>query len=539
MIGERLGKWAIFKELGRGGMGSVYLAQEEVTGRTAALKVLAADLAQDVGFLQRFQGEIETLSKLDHPSIVRFYEAGYENGLHFFAMEYVDGQSLEKVLNEQGRLNWPEVLDIALKVCSALRHVHDSGVIHRDIKPPNILRTADGVVKLTDFGIARIFASRHLTATGGVVGTAEFLSPEQAAGKPVTKRSDIYSLGVVLYMLLTGRAPFEGTSFLDLLHKHRYAQFDKPGRFVPEIPYEIDELVCELLEKEPDKRPPDCLVLARKIENIRRRLARKNNLTSLGGDEATIAENRVDRLPLDSRPGPATLMSRLVRNELDSQNQGGLISRMFNSAFVLVPLFVLCVGTIVYAFWPASAESLYNHGSQAMESSSNVRDWEHAWEEYFEPLNTRYPDHPYKEQVEAYRSKIDAKRSPFMSEPQRIYLQGEARLKDGDLAGAQKTWQNLLLVFGDDEKEKTWVVKAVKGLEKLDEEGKRKDRWQNVRPALEKAARLARENNRADAMKIWTAIQALYHDDPFAQDTILVEVKQAIEATQPGKRPGQ
>ena len=226
MIGERLGKWVIYKELGRGGMGHVYLAQEEVGGRRAALKVLAADLAKDVGFLQRFQGEIETLSKLDHPSIVRFYEAGFENGLHFFAMEYVDGQSLEKVLHEQGKLKWPEVLDIALKVCSALRHVHDSGVIHRDIKPPNIMITAEGDIKLADFGIARIFASRHLTATGGVVGTAEFLSPEQAAGKPVTKRSDIYSLGVVLYMLLTGRAPFEGTSFLDLLHKHRYAQFD-------------------------------------------------------------------------------------------------------------------------------------------------------------------------------------------------------------------------------------------------------------------------------------------------------------------------
>src|SRR5262249_51405168 len=114
----------------------------------------AADLAQDVGFLQRFQGEIETLHKLDHPGIVRFYESGYENGLYFFAMEYVDGQSLEKILRERGRLPWPEALEIAVKVCAALRHVHDSGVIHRDIKPPNILCTAAGEVKLTDFGIA-------------------------------------------------------------------------------------------------------------------------------------------------------------------------------------------------------------------------------------------------------------------------------------------------------------------------------------------------------------------------------------------------
>src|SRR5262245_40402252 len=205
MIGENLGKWRIFKELGRGGMGRVYLAQEEGTGRQAAVKVLAGELAQDVGFLQRFQREIETLSQLTHPNIVRFYESGCENGHYFYAMEYVDGQSLDETLAAHKRLPWREVLHIALQLCPALRHVHDHGVVHRDLKPSNIIRTAAGQVKLMDFGIAKIFASTHLTATGGVVGTAEFISPEQASGKPVTKRSDLYSLGVVMYTLLVGR----------------------------------------------------------------------------------------------------------------------------------------------------------------------------------------------------------------------------------------------------------------------------------------------------------------------------------------------
>ena len=208
MIGENLGKWRIFKELGRGGMGRVYLAQEEATGRQAALKVLAPELAQDVGFLQRFQREIETLSQLTHPNIVRFYESGFENGHYFYAMEYVDGQSLDEGLLAQKRMPWRDVLDIALQLCPALRHVHDHGVIHRDLKPSNIIRTAAGHVKLMDFGIAKIFAGSHLTATGGVVGTAEYISPEQASGKPVTKRSDLYSFGVVLYTLLVGRPPF-------------------------------------------------------------------------------------------------------------------------------------------------------------------------------------------------------------------------------------------------------------------------------------------------------------------------------------------
>src|SRR5262245_34570162 len=226
MIGDRLGKWVIFQELGRGGMGRVFRAHEEIGGREAAIKILAGELAQDVGFLQRFQREIDTLSALEHPGIVRFYESGFENGMYFYAMEYVDGQSLEDLLQQRGRFSWEEVLDITAQVCSALKHVHDHGIIHRDIKPPNLLRTADGKIKVTDFGIAKIFAGGQLTATGGVVGTAEYLSPEQAAGKPVTKKSDLYSLGVVLYSLLTGRLPFEGATFVDLLHKHRYAQFD-------------------------------------------------------------------------------------------------------------------------------------------------------------------------------------------------------------------------------------------------------------------------------------------------------------------------
>ncbi len=365
MIGARLGKWAIFKELGRGGMGHVYLAQEELTGRQAALKVLAAELAQEVGFLHRFQREITALSQLDHPGIVRFFESGFEDGHYFYAMEYIEGQSLDEILLAQGPLPWAEVLDIAVQICPALRHVHDHGIIHRDIKPPNIMRTPEGVIKLTDFGIAKIFASQHLTATGGVIGTAEFLSPEQAAGKPVTKRSDLYSLGVVFYTLLTGRTPFEGTTFLDLLHKHRYGQFDPPRRIVPAIPYEIDELVCQLLEKDPDKRPPDCQVLGRQLQSMRRKLERKSQPTAVGmAPDVTVVENK-DNFELSAQTGPATLMSQLVRAEVDRLNAANPLARLLNRVWVLVPLLVLCVGLIVWSFWPLDRDALLYARCQA------------------------------------------------------------------------------------------------------------------------------------------------------------------------------
>src|SRR5437588_3978265 len=160
-------------------------------------------------------------------------------------MEYVPGDNFEQLLLQHGRLPWKEVLDAALQICPALKHAHDRGIVHRDIKPPNLLRDPAGIIKLTDFGIAKVFAARHLTNTGGVVGTAEFLSPEQASGKQATKRSDLYSLGVVLYTMITGRTPFEGQGTADILHKHLYAQFDPPKKIVPEIPYELDEIVSQ------------------------------------------------------------------------------------------------------------------------------------------------------------------------------------------------------------------------------------------------------------------------------------------------------
>ena len=167
MIGSRLGNWILDRELGRGGMGCVYLAHDgERPERLAAVKVLAGELTSHAGSVHRFQREIEVLSRLDHPNIVHLYESGTYEGLLYYVMEYVEGNDFADLLEEQDRLAWTEVLDVAIQVCAALKHAHDHGVIHRDIKPSNLMRTADGVVKLTDFGIAHVFAGKHLTRPG-------------------------------------------------------------------------------------------------------------------------------------------------------------------------------------------------------------------------------------------------------------------------------------------------------------------------------------------------------------------------------------
>jgi serine/threonine-protein kinase len=476
MIGGRLGSWVIDKELGRGGMGRVFLAHDEATGKKSAIKVLAAELAQDAGFLHRFQREIAALSQLNHPNIVRFYEAGLQDNIYYYSMEFIEGRNFEELLYEQGRLPWKAVLDAALQICPALKHAHDRGIIHRDLKPPNLMRTADGVVKLGDFGIAKVFSSSQLTATGGIVGTAEYLSPEQAAGKPVTKRSDLYSLGVVLYTLLTGRTPFEGDSFVDLLHKHRYGQFDRPQKLVPEIPYELDEVVCQLLEKDPARRPADGLVLQRLLESVRRKLERKASPTMAGAkQEHTLADNQALVESGNGGEGPATLMSRLMRQELDRQNRGGPVKQFFNRPWVLVPLFLLSVGLIVWAFWSGEDD---------------------------------------KEQPGT-----DSRAATGPSEAERIYRAGLRHEKEGDLGAAQRDWEDVVRIFQGIEAEKTWVQKATDRLKELREQTNDR-RWVSVRAALERARKLRDQNKRDEADRIWNGIEERYGQDPSARAII-------------------
>lgn len=525
MIGKRLGRWVIEKEIGRGGMGRVYLAHNGTDKDPVAIKILGEELAQDPGFLERFQREITVLSQLDHPNIVRFIEAGNEGGIYFYAMEYIEGSSMDTLLESRGRLPWGEVLELGKQLCPALKHAHDHGIIHRDIKPHNLLRTADGTVKLTDFGIAKLFASPQITQTGGVVGTAEFLSPEQALGKPASRRSDLYSLGVVFYLLLTGRTPFKGESSADLLHKHVYARFDRPQQWVPEIPFELDEVICQLLEKAPDKRPGDALVLLRMLERVERKMRRKIDQTDV---PATHLATRVDNPKVRHRrkPGPATLMSRLVRDELEVEKRGSSLVQWLNRAVVLLPLFLLCISLIVWAFWPRrvpSAEEFFEKAKPLMESS-NPADWDVAWKEYLEPLDRSYADHPYRREIEEYRLKIESrtslkraldgmKRKGLRSDGQRLYDRGLRLLQEGEVDQARQVWQDLVTAFEGVSSQADSVRLAEDGLARIqDTVGNQGADDTVLREAMKQAAELRGQGKAKEADRIVEAINRLYRD---------------------------
>ena len=262
---EQMGPYRVLQTLGRGGMGVVYQGVHVETGEEVAVKVLAAAFTSHEGLRQRFEGEIETLRKLKHPHIVRLIGYGEEEGRLFYSMEYVNGPSLERELISGRRFNWCDTADIGISVCTALKHAHDRGIVHRDIKPANLLLDATGTVKLSDFGIARLFGQTRLTAAGNVLGTADYMAPEQADARPVGPLADLYSLGCVMYTLLAGRPPLIADSFVEMLRKQR-TEIPLPiRRYASDVPEEFEVILQELLAKDPTKRIRNATILARRL----------------------------------------------------------------------------------------------------------------------------------------------------------------------------------------------------------------------------------------------------------------------------------
>lgn len=272
---EELGPYRVERVLGHGGMGSVYASIHRKTGERTAIKVLSDALAADERFRERFHGEIETLKTLRHTNIVTLQGYGEEEGRLFFVMELVDGPSLDAELRAGRRFTWSETADIAVQVSSALKHAHDHGIIHRDLKPANLLMTADGTVKLTDFGIAKLFGTTGLTVAGSMIGTPDYMSPEQTEGKPVTPSSDLYSLGCVMYALMAGKPPFAGGSVTKVIDRVR---FDDPVAIrlvAPAVPEELDHIITELLKKKPEERIATPQLLSNRLQAMQHALSDK------------------------------------------------------------------------------------------------------------------------------------------------------------------------------------------------------------------------------------------------------------------------
>ena len=247
-------RYEIIKTIGEGGMANVYLANDTILERKVAIKVLRGDLSNDEKFIRRFKREALSVSNLSHPNIVEVYDVGEEEGNYYIVMEYIEGKTLKQLLQKRGALTLTEVIDIMSQLTDGLSHAHEAYIIHRDIKPQNIMIEDNGLVKITDFGIAMALNSTQLTQTNSVMGSVHYLPPEQANGKGSTVKSDIYSLGILMYELLTGSVPFKGDNAVEIALKHMKEKLPSIRKQNPTIPQSIENIVLKATAKNPKNR---------------------------------------------------------------------------------------------------------------------------------------------------------------------------------------------------------------------------------------------------------------------------------------------
>ncbi|MBQ4363103.1 MAG: Stk1 family PASTA domain-containing Ser/Thr kinase, partial [Oscillospiraceae bacterium] len=255
IIGKKLdGRYEITELIGVGGMADVYKANDVMENRTVAVKILKPEFSENEEFVRRFRNESKAIAVLSHPNIVKIYDVGFTDEIQFIVMEYIDGITLKELIEQQGVLRWKDALKFVVQILKALQHAHDKGIVHRDIKPQNIMLFPDGTIKVMDFGIARFSRIDGKTLSDKTIGSVHYISPEQAKGEMTDERSDIYSVGVMLYEMLTGRKPFDGENPVAIAVKHMQETPVSPREIMPSIPESLEEIVLHAMERSPSRR---------------------------------------------------------------------------------------------------------------------------------------------------------------------------------------------------------------------------------------------------------------------------------------------
>jgi len=331
-------RYELVEKIGSGGMADVYKAKCRVLKRWVAVKILKDEFVNDEEFLERFEREAYAAASLNHPNIVSIYDVGREGNIHYIVMEYIDGITLKEYIRQNGALTWQEAADIAISVLSALHKAHRHGIIHRDIKPQNILMTSDNVPKVTDFGIARAVTTSTVTRKVDTVGSVHYSSPEQARGGYTDEKSDIYSVGVTLFEMLTGRVPFDADNPVSVALKHIEEQPVKPSEIVPGIPETMDEIVMRAMKKSRSERYDSALQMIADLDHLK-----KGETIERNGNETDMFATRV----IGSLEEESLAGKKDRRKSKGKEKTGKKPSKGFVIAFV----YIILIGVIVGGIW--------------------------------------------------------------------------------------------------------------------------------------------------------------------------------------------
>lgn len=352
MEGKRLGgRYEILKRVGGGGMAVVYQAKDLVLERHVAVKVMNDSISHDEEFIRRFNREAKAAGSLSHPNVVNVYDVGNEEHTHYMVMEFIDGQSLMEKIEQRGYIPAREAAEIALQICDGLAHAHENGIVHRDIKPHNIMVARGDRYKVADFGISRLSSSSTITQTGSVMGSVHYFSPEQAQGHQISYQSDIYSLGIVLYEMVTGRLPFDGDEAIAIALKHLQEPVPDPREIVPDLPQSICDIIFQAMEKDVGYRYATVEEMAADLQEAVENLPKANRSSSPGPVTPSSERKR------DTASGQQSLGSRnSVSGKRHNQRRTGSNKKRWLGLIAVLLLFpLLFIGMNAFGGWNGDA----------------------------------------------------------------------------------------------------------------------------------------------------------------------------------------
>ena len=405
LTGDKIGPFTIGRELGSGAMGSVYFAdyaKDDGTTAPVALKIVALGLLGNEGAMARFEREAAILKQLRHPHIVRLIATGKYRKTPFIAMEYVDGEPLDRVLTRRGRISWETVVDYAKQLCLALQHAHEKGIIHRDLKPSNLMLTKEGVLKLTDFGIAKDTDVTALTGANSTIGTAAYMSPEQCKGdRFISNKSDLYSLGIVLYELITGRKPYVAENTVDMFLKHVNETPTRPAKLIQDVPIWLDNLIMFMMEKDRDRRPLDAATVGKMLTDIEEKVQAQQSAGAVAASakrsSRTLQGQTFDEADKDA--------ARALKGKKKKKKKGpAWYLTPWAKAVPLLAGVVLVGGGIVYAVKNAGGGGKTDSGAVVSQDEIEGKQWETVLNTRFNSTTLKFRDGSGWEDKETYDS---------------------------------------------------------------------------------------------------------------------------------------